>query len=170
MAFRSLPFEARPVKATEAVLERIARAAESGVTGDALAFAADLLPIELRRLEEFDPLVANVIAKARADNWSALLAKYQEAALAGDAKAIEWLLKHVHKMSAPQSISVEVNQTISILGALEKANARVDSLIIEDAISEKPDEANRPASLPVNQERLENEQANYNARTIADDV
>ena len=170
MTFRSLPFEARPIKATEAVLERLYSAARAGMKDKSLALSAGLLPIELNRLAEFDPFVNQVIDAGRAELEREMAGTLIDAARAGDAKAALDVLKHVHKWTAPQAISVEINQTISITQALEKANARVESLIIEDAVSEKPDDANRPASLPVNQERLENEQAKYNARIDAHDV
>lgn len=167
MTFKSLPFEARPIRATEAVLERIYQAAKDGLKGDALALAADLLPIELRRLEEFDPFVGNIITKARADNERALVAKYQKMAQEGDAKAIEFLLKYVHKYSAPQSISVEVNNTISIVQALEQAQTRVlEGLIIDEA--HQSDNSDRLLSSPV--KRTENDTTDIITRPVADDV
>jgi hypothetical protein len=41
------------------------------------------------------------------------------------------LLKHRHDWVAKQQIDVEVNEKISVLRALEMANARVDAMIIE---------------------------------------
>ena len=130
--FHSIPFEARPIKATEAVLERLYSAARAGMKDKSLALTAGLLPIELNRLAEFDPFVNQVIDAGRAELEREMAGTLIDAARAGDAKAALDVLKHVHKWTAPQSISVEVNQTISILGALEQAQARVNSLIVED--------------------------------------
>ena len=47
------------------------------------------------------------------------------AARNGDAKAALAILQHAHGWVAKQSISVEVDQRISILGALQAAEARV---------------------------------------------
>jgi len=43
------------------------------------------------------------------------------------------ILTHTHGWVAKQSISVEVEQRISITGALELAQKRVESLIIDEA-------------------------------------
>jgi hypothetical protein len=43
------------------------------------------------------------------------------------------LLKFAHKWTAPQSVQVEVNQTISITAALEEAKQRVIEGLIIDA-------------------------------------
>lgn len=171
VVFKSLPFEARPIKATEAVLERIYQAAKDGLKDKSLALTAGLLPIELNRLAEFDPFVNQVIDAGRAELEREMAGTLIDAARAGDAKAALDVLKHVHKWTAPQSISVEVNQTISITQALEQAQKRVIEGIITDVVeNEKPTDSRQLASLPVNQERLENEQAKYNARIAADDV
>ena len=68
MTWHTLPFDARPVvKATETRLDAIYDAARKGLKGDSLALAAGLLPVEYRRLAEFDPLVELAAQKGRAD-------------------------------------------------------------------------------------------------------
>jgi hypothetical protein len=54
-----------------------------------------------------------------------------QAALNGDAKAALEILKHQHGWVAKQAISVEVDQRISITGALAEATKR--ALTVEDA-------------------------------------
>jgi hypothetical protein len=58
------------------------------------------------------------------------------AALEGDAKAALEILKHQHGWVAKQAISVEVDQRISITGALAEAQKR--ALTVEDATIIEP--------------------------------
>ena len=165
--FKSLPFEARPIRATEAVLERLYSAARAGMKDKSLALSAGLLPIELNRLAEFDPFVNQVIDAGRAELEREMAGTLIDAARAGDAKAALDVLKHVHKWTAPQSISVEVNQTISITQALEQAQTRVlEGLIIDEA--HQSDNSDRLLSSPV--KRTENDTADIITRPVADDV
>jgi hypothetical protein len=55
----------------------------------------------------------------------------RSAALQGDAKSALEVLKHQHGWVAKQAISVEVDQRISITGALAEATKR--ALTVEDA-------------------------------------
>jgi len=55
----------------------------------------------------------------------------RKAALEGDAKMALEVLKHQHGWVAKQAISVEVDQRISITGALAEATKR--ALTVEDA-------------------------------------
>lgn len=123
--FESLPYEPRPITATEAMLERIYTAARKGLKGDSLAYAAGLTPIEYRRLVQMDPIAEYAEHKGRAENEAELAEVMQTAARSGDTKAAMELLKHVHKWTAPQSVQIQVEQKISILAALEEATTRV---------------------------------------------
>jgi hypothetical protein len=132
--FKSLPLTVREIKATEAVLNRIYEAARLGLKGDSLALKADLLPVELRRLQEFDPLAQLAEAKGRADAEAQLSKVMMNAALAGDAKVALDVLKHKHDWAATQHIQMDVSQQISILTALKQAEERViEGVIIDEA-------------------------------------
>ena len=126
--FHSLPYEPRKIAATEAVLTRIYEAAKKGLRGDSLAYAAGLTPHEFRTLTQLDPMAAYFEGKGRADGEAALAEVMMTAAASGDTKAAMEMLKYAHKWTAPQSVQVEVNQTISITAALEEAKRIVDGL------------------------------------------
>lgn len=130
--FKSLPYEPRKIQATEARLEAIYEAAKLGLKGDALALAAGLLPVEYRRLTEFDPLAALAELKGRADAEREMSHVLHEAARNGDAKAALEILKHVHGWVAKQQLNVEVEQRISITDALEQAKHRVIEGLVTD--------------------------------------
>lgn len=125
MTWRSLPYEPRQVRATEARLDAIYNAARKGLKGDTLALASGLLPSEYRRLCEFDPLAELAELKGRADGELLASEQLHEAAAQGDAKAALEILKHVHGWTARTAIDVNVEQTISIKHALEMAQQRV---------------------------------------------
>ena len=125
MTFHSLPYEPRPLTATEARLEAIYSAARMGLKGDTLALAAGMTPTEYRRLCQMDPIAEYAEQKGRADGEMAMATVLNDAALQGDAKAALEVLKYAHKWSAPQSIQVQVEQKISIIAALEQAQQRV---------------------------------------------
>lgn len=125
MTFYSIPFAPERPEATEARLEAIYAAAKYGLKGESLALAAGLSPAQYRRLHEFDPLVEMAEMKGRADGeWTAAKTLH-EAAADGDAKAALDILKHQHGWVAKQQIDVNIDQQISITGALEKAQQRV---------------------------------------------
>ena len=125
MTFYSIPFTPERPEATEARLEAIYAAAKYGLKGESLALAAGLSPAQYRRLQEFDPLVEMAEMKGRADGeWTAAKTLH-EAAADGDAKAALDILKHQHGWVAKQQIDVNIDQQISITGALEKAQQRV---------------------------------------------
>ena len=150
MTWHTLPFDARPmVKATEARLDAIYDAARKGLKGDSLALAAGLLPVEYRRLAEFDPLVELAAQKGRADGELTLSGYLHEAAAQGDTKAALELLKHVHGWVARQAIDVSVEQTISVKHALQLAQQRVDDLYLIDVT---PDETPTAETLVVETE------------------
>lgn len=132
MTFQSLPYEPRPLVATEARLEAIYKAAKLGLKGDALALAAGMTPTEYRRLTQLDPMAEHAEQKGRADGQYAMAATVYAAAEAGDAKAALEMLRYAHGWSAPQSIQVQVEQRISIVAALEEAQRRVLDLIALD--------------------------------------
>lgn len=125
MTFRSLPLTIREIKATEAVLERIYKAAYLGLKGDSLALAAGMLPVEFRRLQELDDLAKVAEQKGRADSERMASQTIHSAAEAGDAKAALEILKHKHDWVAKQAMTVEIDQRISIIDALKMAEARV---------------------------------------------
>ena len=133
--FESLPYEPRVIKATEAVLTRIYEAAKKGLKGDSLALAAGLTPYEYRTLGQLDPIAEHFEQKGRADGEAELAGIMMDAARGGDTKAAMDMLKYAHKWTAPQSVQVEVNQTISITAALEEAKQRVIEGIVLDAES-----------------------------------
>lgn len=125
MSFYSLPFTPERQQATEARLEAIYNAALYGLKGDSLAMASGLTPIQLRRLQEADPLAEMAEMKGRADGEINAAKTLYAAAAAGDAKAALDILKHQHGWKAAQSIEITIDQQISITGALEKAQLRV---------------------------------------------
>jgi hypothetical protein len=125
MSWHSIPHEPRKLTATEARLDAIYDAARRGLKGDTLALASGLLPTEYRQLCQFDPLAELAELKGRADGEMELSGILHDAARGGDAKAALEILKHVHGWVAKQQISVDVEQRISITGALEMAQTRV---------------------------------------------
>ena len=133
MTFQSLPYEPRKIEATEQRLTQIYVAARKGLKGDALALACDMMPIEYRRLIQFDPIAEYYETKGRADGEAEMAEVLRTAALNGDTKAALEVLKHVHGWVAKQAVSVEVNQTISITAALQEAQQRVIEGQIIDA-------------------------------------
>ena len=137
MTFKSLPLTVRKIAATEALLERIYQAAYLGLKGDSLALAAGMLPIEYNRLKELDQMAQIAEQKGRADSERENSQHLLNAARAGDAKAALAILQHSHGWVAKQAISVEVDQRISIIGALRAAEERV----IEGQVTEVPDTA-----------------------------
>jgi hypothetical protein len=134
MTFYSLPFTPERVEATEARLEAIYEAAKYGLKGDSLALRAGLTPAQYRRLQEFDPLVEMAELKGRADGEWMAAKTLHEAAAEGDTKAALDILKHQHGWVAKQQIDVSVDQQISVIGALERAQTRV----IEGLYTELP--------------------------------
>ena len=139
MTFKSLPLSIRPVRATEATLERIYEAAYLGLKGDSLALSAGLLPIEYRRLKELDPIAELAEQKGRADSEREHSQHLRNAARAGDAKAALAILQHTHGWVAKQAISVEVDQRISVIDALRAAEARtIEGQVVEVLDNQTP--------------------------------
>lgn len=136
MSFHSLPLVINEIRATEAVLNRIYDAAKIGLKGDNLALAAGLLPKAYRQLCELDPLAQLAEEKGRAEGEMALTQVLHTAALEGDAKVALEILKHQHGWVAKQAITVDVNQQISILGALAEAERRAADVV--DVIAHEP--------------------------------
>ena len=131
--FHSLPYAPREVKATEARLNAIYEAAKLGLKGDALALAAGMLPIEYRQLTQLDPVVELAAQKGKADGEREMADVLHKAAREGDAKAALEILKHQHGWVAKQSITVDIDQRISITGALAEAQKRVLEVIIDES-------------------------------------
>ena len=125
MTFYSLPFTPERPEATEARLEAIYNAARYGLKGDSLALAAGLTPAQYRRLHDFDPLVEMAEIKGRADGEYSAAKTLHDAAADGDSKAALEILKHQYGWVAKQQIDVNVDQQISVIGALERAQTRV---------------------------------------------
>lgn len=125
--FRSIPFEPRELKATPDVLERIYSAAKLGIKGDALAYAAGLLPIEYRRLLALDKAASIAESKGRADSEVEAASVVRAAAMDGDSKAAMALLTHLHEWQPKQQISIDIKSQISITAALQEAESRVIS-------------------------------------------
>ena len=134
MTFYSLPFTPERVQATESRLESIYEAARYGLKGDSLAMAAGMTPRQFRVLADADPLVEMAEIKGRADGEMVAAKTMYEAARDGDSKAALEILKHQHGWVAKQQIDVNIDQQISITGALEKAQTRV----IEGLYTELP--------------------------------
>ena len=135
MTFHSIPFETVTLRATEARLEAVYEAARKGLRGDRLALAAGMRPQDYRRLREFDPMVEIAEEKGMADSELRMSTVLHDAAERGDAQAALAVLKHTHGWVAKQSIDVSVEQRISIIGALERAEQRVlENTGADDAI------------------------------------
>ncbi len=132
MSFITLTHEPLQLQATEQRLTALYDAARKGLKGDTLAFAAGMKPSDFRRLAQVDPLVELAVEKGAADGELELANTLYTAATTGkDAKVALDLLKHTRGWVAKQSLDIEVNDKISVLKALELANARVDTLTIE---------------------------------------
>ena len=146
MSFYSMPFTPERVEATEARLEAIYAAARYGLKGDSLALRAGLTPAQYRKLHEFDPLVEIAEMKGRADGEFTAAKTMHDAAAAGDAKAALDILKHQHGWVAKQQIDVSIDQQISVIGALERAQTRV----IEGLYTEVPQLEDNTAHASAN--------------------
>ena len=146
MTFKSLPFEARPLQATEARLHAIYDAAKLGLKGDKLAMAAGMLPAEYRKLTQMDPVAEIAALKGAADAEREMSGILYGAALEGDAKMALEVLKHKHDWVAKQSVQVDVVQQISITQALEQAQSRIArDYDVQDVEIKQPERINAPA-------------------------
>ena len=130
--FESFPLSIRQVKATESRLKAIYDAAKLGLTGDTLAVAAGMLPAEYRALCQLDPVAEHAAVKGKADGELEMSMCLHKAAKEGDAKAALAILQHSHGWVAKQSISIDVDQRISIIGALRQAESRVIDVIANE--------------------------------------
>jgi hypothetical protein len=139
MSFHSLPLVINEIRATEAVLNRIYDAAKLGLKGDNLALAAGMLPKAYRQLCEMDPVAEMAEQKGRADGELTASKQLHKAAEQGDAKASLAILQNVHGWVAKQSITVDVDQRISIIGALAEAERRAADVV--DVIAHEPSPA-----------------------------
>ena len=141
--FISFPYEPRKLEATEARLEAIMKAARLGLKGDRLAIAAGMLPSEYRQLCQFDPVVEYAELKARTQSEMEMSQVLHAAALEGDIKAATTILQNQHDWVAKQQINVEIDQRISINQALEMAERRLATVIMD----ETPESANSQGLL-----------------------
>lgn len=162
--FKSLPLTIRKIEATEARLNRIYDAAKLGLKGDTLALAAGMRPEEFRQLCELDPLAQMAVQKGKADGEMEMSQVLHAAAREGDAKAALEILKHQHDWVAKQQVQVDVNQQISILGALREAEQRVIDM---GTIDEAPTNGNSTGLLINNREKDGDDYPNSNARAPA---
>ena len=163
MTWKTLPFEARKLQATESRLQAIYDAAKLGLKGDALALAAGMLPTEYRQLTQMDPVAEMAALKGKADGEAELSRVMHTAALEGDAKIALEILKHRHDWQAAQRVQLEVTQQISITDALAQARQRViDGLIID----KDQDCANSPGLLTNNRNEDGNGYTDINARPV----
>jgi len=140
VTFHSLPYDPRPLTATEARLEAIYEAAKLGLKGDALALSAGMTPVEYRKLCQMDPIAEYAEQKGRADGEREMATTLYAAARDGDAKAALEVLRYSHGWVAKQAVEVTVEQMISITAALEEAKRRVIDLtateqVIHDCVS-----------------------------------
>ena len=133
--FHSLPYDPRPLTATEARLEAIYAAAKLGLKGDSLALAAGMTPTEYRRLCQMDPIAEYAEQKGRADGERVMAQTLYTAAEAGDARAATEMLRYAHGWVAKQAVEVSIEQKISITAALEQAQQRVIELVATEETS-----------------------------------
>ena len=134
--FKSLPFEARKLQATESRLQAIYDAAKLGLKGDKLALTAGMLPSEYRQLTQLDPVAEMAALKGAADAEAQMSAIVYGAALEGDAKMALEMLKHKHDWVAKQSVQIDVVQQISVTQALEQAQSRMLTAYKNDEIED----------------------------------
>ena len=127
--YYNIAFEPRNVVATEARLDAIYKAAKAGLKGDSLALAAELMPSEFRKLQQFDPVAEMAEMKGRADSEMEAASVIDATIADGDAKMALEKLKHQHGWVAKQQLSIDVEQRISITQALEQANMRVLEIV-----------------------------------------
>jgi len=107
--------------------------------------------------------------KGKADGEIEMANIMRAAALEGDAKMALEVLKHQHGWVAKQAISVEVDQRISITGALAAANERVSQLFDTNGriIDEALERANDQGLLINNRDKDGDDSSNSNPRTSA---
>ena len=77
----SLHFSPREVRATESRLLRVYEAARLGLSNDALALKAGMMPEEFRKLCQLDPVVELAAMQGRADSESEMSQVVRDAAL-----------------------------------------------------------------------------------------
>ena len=136
MSFYSLPMVVNEVRATEALINRIYDAARLGLKGDNLAIAAGMVPTAYRQLCELDRIALMAEQKGRADGELLASKQLHEAAANGDAKASLAILQNVHGWVAKQAITVDVDQRISIVGAIAEAERRAAMYVVDVAAKE----------------------------------
>jgi hypothetical protein len=106
--------------------------------------------------------------KGKADGELEMSKCLHKAATEGDAKAALAILQHSHGWVAKQSISIDVDQRISITGALREAEKRV--IVNMGTIDEAPQRGNDAGLLINNREKDGNDSLKFNARTAEDAV
>lgn len=138
----SLHFTPREVRATELRLQRVYEAARLGLSENAIAIRAGMMPAEFRKMCQLDPVVEMAIEQGRADSEAEMSQVVRDAALDGDAKMALEFLKHKHDWVAKQQVQVDVTQQISIITALEQAEQRL-------TIDMEPSNASQRLSAPI---------------------
>jgi t-SNARE complex subunit (syntaxin) len=100
-----------------------------------------MVPTAYRQLCELDRVAQLAEQKGRAEGELLASKQLHNAAEQGDAKAALAILQNVHGWVAKQAITVDVNQQISILGALAEAERRAADVIdssVTDVIAREP--------------------------------
>ena len=143
-------------------MQRLYDAARLGLKGDALALSAGLLPIEMNRLRQMDPVADMAVMKGYADSEAEMAKTMYEAGRNGDTKAALEVLKHRHDWVAKQQIQVDSTQQISISLALEQAQQRVAALV------EEVPQAPAASSAASSRQRLTQQNPNVMDLTVKD--
>jgi hypothetical protein len=97
-----------------------------------------MVPTTYRQLCELDRAAQLAEQKGRADGELLASKQLHKAAEQGDAKASLAILQNVHGWVAKQAITVDVNQQISILGALAEAERRAADVVDVQVIEHTP--------------------------------
>lgn len=103
----SLIYSPKELAATPEVLSLVSEAAKLGLTGDNLAYAAGLTPLEFRSIQEFDPALNQAIGAARAKGEAEMALVLYEDAKNGNAKSAIEMLKHKHGWVATTAVKHE---------------------------------------------------------------
>lgn len=138
--FRDIAFSPREIKVSDTCLEAIYKAARLGLKGDNLAYASGMTPFEFRQLRELSPAADIAASKGRADAEMEAAGVLRDAAVEGDAKVALDILRHTHGWVAKQQLSVDIEQRISIVGALQEAQKRIEGVTIDQSALPSPED------------------------------
>ena len=135
MEFKGLTRETRVLQADPGLLTRIYEAARVGMKGDSLAYAAGVLPEELRTVQQHDRLAKIAEEKGRADGEFKAASAIMEAVDNGNPDAALNMLRYAHRWAATQQVQIQSEEKISITLALQAADNRVFTLVNHPAAS-----------------------------------